>query len=336
MSRILLLANLNCDHVLSLSEPLVAGARLQYVDQGRRLGGGAANTGIGLVWAGHEVIIASRIGLDEAGDWLLEQAAGYGLDCSHVERFGGETGELLILVDSTGERTILRRPRRPDLPGDLPVEGVDCLYVNYPGTAIIGYMRQMLGKSFVVAQYPKGGQARRPCHVLVASRSDLGEVSDPWLHARQLAGDQLEWLVLTEGKAGAVAIHGEEQIRVAARPVSVVDTTGAGDAFAGGDFGPWHPAWELDAVGDGGGAREDLFAVDDDAAGLREQAVRAPVQTGYRNQRVVVQVGVGDRRKPVAHAARIAPGAEVDEARVETVVDLELAIASGSGRCTSP
>ena len=149
MSRILLLANLNCDHVLSLSEPLVAGARLQYVDQGRRLGGGAANTGIGLVWAGHEVTIASRIGLDEAGDWLLEQAAGYGLDCSHVERFGGETGELLILVDSTGERTILRRPRRPDLPGDLPVEGVDCLYVNYPGTAITGYMRQMLGKSFV-------------------------------------------------------------------------------------------------------------------------------------------------------------------------------------------
>jgi sugar/nucleoside kinase (ribokinase family) len=41
------------------------------VDQGRRLGGGAANTGIGLVWAGHEVIIASRIGLDETGDWLL-------------------------------------------------------------------------------------------------------------------------------------------------------------------------------------------------------------------------------------------------------------------------
>ena len=31
--------------------------------------------------------------------------------------FGGETGELLVLVDATGERTILRRPRRPDLPG---------------------------------------------------------------------------------------------------------------------------------------------------------------------------------------------------------------------------
>ena len=40
MANILLVANLNCDHVLSLAEPLVAGARMQYVDQGRRLGGG--------------------------------------------------------------------------------------------------------------------------------------------------------------------------------------------------------------------------------------------------------------------------------------------------------
>lgn len=68
-------------------------------------------------------------------------------------------------------------------------------YKNSHRPAIIGYMRQMLGKSFVVAQYPKGGQARRP--MLVASRADLAEVGDPWKHARQLAGDQLEWLVLT-------------------------------------------------------------------------------------------------------------------------------------------
>ncbi|MFM4704695.1 PfkB family carbohydrate kinase [Aeromonas bivalvium] len=234
MSRILLLANLNCDHVLSLSEPLVAGARLHYVDQGRRLGGGAANTGIGLVWAGHRVAIASRIGLDETGDWLLAEARSHGLDCQHVERFGGETGELLILVDATGERTILRQPRRPDLPGQLPQSGVDCLYVNYPGGAVAQYMASMLEQCLVVAQYPKGGKHPRPCHLLVASRSDLGEMTDPWAHALALAGDKLQWLVLTEGKEGAVAIHGEERIRVAARPVSVVDTTGAGDAFAAG------------------------------------------------------------------------------------------------------
>ena len=69
-----------------------------------------------------------------------------------------------------------------------------------------------------MAQYPKGGQARRPCHVLVASRADLAEVGDPWRHARELAGEQLEWLVLTEGKAGAVAIHGLVSARPSAPP----------------------------------------------------------------------------------------------------------------------
>src|SRR5690554_6051314 len=111
MANIVLLANLNCDHVLLLGEPLAAGGRLQYRDQGRRLGGGAANTGVGLLWAGHNVAIASRVGRDETGDWLLQAAAELGLDTRYVEQFDGETGELLILVDSQGERTILRQAR---------------------------------------------------------------------------------------------------------------------------------------------------------------------------------------------------------------------------------
>ena len=85
MSRILLLANLNCDHALPGRTP-GGGARLQYVDQGaqaRRRRRHRHRIGVG----GHEVIIASRVGLDDTGDWLLEQAAPYGLDCSHVERF---------------------------------------------------------------------------------------------------------------------------------------------------------------------------------------------------------------------------------------------------------
>lgn len=234
MSRLLLLANLNCDHVLSLSDPLLSGARLHYQDRGRRLGGGAANTGVGLVWAGHEVLLASRIGRDETGDWLLEQAGSYGLDCRYVERVEGESGELLVLVDANGERTILRRPQQSALPCVLPAEGIDCLYVNYQGDGVIPYLHQMLTQCLVVAQYPKGGEWARPCHLLIASRGDLACVDDPWLHARQIGGDSLQWLVLTDGKGGARAIRAQEQISVAARGVQVVDTTGAGDAFAGG------------------------------------------------------------------------------------------------------
>lgn len=234
MATIRLLANLNCDHVLVLNEPLAAGGRLLYRDQGRRLGGGGANTGVGLLWAGHEVSIAARVGNDDTGDWLCQQAAKLGLDVKHVEQFEGDTGELLVLVDSLGERTILRQHRRPALPGNLPIEPVDCLYVNHDGGEVGDYMAQMAAHSLVVSQYPKGGRWARPCQVMIASAADLAPQPNLWEHARQLAGERLQWLVVTHGEQGAEAFSADQHIRVPARPVSVVDATGAGDAFAGG------------------------------------------------------------------------------------------------------
>ncbi|MBL1377029.1 PfkB family carbohydrate kinase [Zobellella iuensis] len=234
MAKLLLLANLNCDHVLLLNEPLAAGGRLLYRDQGRRLGGGAANTGVGLLWAGHEVCIISRVGRDDTGDWLRQEAQGLGLNIDYVERFDGDTGELLVLVDAQGERTILRQARRPALPGLLPIEPADCLYVNMDGAEAAGYMARMLERTLVISQYPKEGRWSRPCQVLIASAADLAPQPDLWSHARRLAGEQLQWLVVTHGEQGAEAFSADRHIRVPARPVSVVDATGAGDAFAGG------------------------------------------------------------------------------------------------------
>ncbi|WP_319783140.1 PfkB family carbohydrate kinase [Oceanisphaera sp. IT1-181] len=259
MANIRLLANLNCDRVLALDEPLIAGSRLQYRDQGRRLGGGAANTGIGLLWAGHQARILSRVGNDETGAWLLKTATELGLDISEVEQFSGETGELLVLVDGGGERTILRQHRRPALPSKLPSSIVDCLYVNYEGADAAAYMAGMLDHTLVVSQYPKGGRWSRPCQIMIASYADLsaglsadlnadlsanvnanlntglsGHQDNLWHHAQQLAGDSLQWLVVTRGEQGAEAFSAEQHIQVPAPLVSVVDATGAGDAFAGG------------------------------------------------------------------------------------------------------
>lgn len=234
MAKIRLLANLNCDHVLLLDAPLSAGGRLQYRDQGRRLGGGGANTGTGLLWAGHQVSILSRVGRDETGDWLLRAAGELGLDTRDVEQFDGETGELLVLVDSLGERTILRQYRRPALPSRLPDSAVDCLYVNCEGAEAAAYMATMVSQTLVVSQYPKGGRWPRPCQVMLASAADLACQENVWQQAQRLAGATLQWLVVTHGEQGAEAFSASEHVQVPARPVSVVDATGAGDAFAGG------------------------------------------------------------------------------------------------------
>jgi fructokinase len=48
------------------------------------------------------------------------------------------------------------------------------------------------------------------------------------------AGTDVALAALTRGDAGSVILHGGAQIVVAAAPATVVDTTGAGDAFAAG------------------------------------------------------------------------------------------------------
>ncbi len=61
----------------------------------------------------------------------------------------------------------------------------------------------------------------------------LYETDDFELAARR-AGAEVEIAVLTRSAHGSVIVSGEQRIEVAAEPVRVVDTTGAGDAYAAG------------------------------------------------------------------------------------------------------
>lgn len=44
----------------------------------------------------------------------------------------------------------------------------------------------------------------------------------------------MQWLVVTEGARGVTAYSDDQVLRVAAREVTPIDTTGAGDSFAAG------------------------------------------------------------------------------------------------------
>jgi fructokinase len=71
--------------------------------------------------------------------------------------------------------------------------------------------------------------------VVKVSEEDLGW-THPGEHPVEVARSwQRPLAVVTRGKDGAVGIlRGEEPVTVAGRPVQVVDTVGAGDAFTGG------------------------------------------------------------------------------------------------------
>ncbi|SDI34250.1 Sugar or nucleoside kinase, ribokinase family [Ferrimonas sediminum] len=236
MARILTIANLNCDHILRLSRPLTTGARIHYEDLGKRIGGGAANTGTALAWAGHQVALLSQVGSDDLGDWLLQQAEQLGLDCQQVHRHPGPTQALQLLMEPDGERTILR-PNRPRLllPASLSHQPMDALYVNLTAEGLPQLMQSALQQATVIAQLPKD-LSRRPCHYLITSVDDLGQhhIEDPWQFGQQIAGGSLQAFIVTQGENGAIAYTQDGSFSVAAMATEVVDTTGAGDAYAAG------------------------------------------------------------------------------------------------------
>ncbi|GGI89815.1 PfkB family carbohydrate kinase [Shewanella gelidii] len=236
MANILLLANLNCDRILLLNKALRTGGRFHYQDGGQRLGGGGANTGIGLVWAGHRVALVSQVGRDEIGDWLLAEASTQGIDCHMIQRRPGNTCEMLLVMTPDGERTIIR-PERPifELPAPPNWQQWDALYINSSYEGAVSWARTALPYSLVVAQLAKDDRAR-PCHVLIASLSDMYERTglSMWEFAMSIAGESLQYFIVTDGENGATVYTSQSHDQVDAVAANVVDTTGAGDAYAAG------------------------------------------------------------------------------------------------------
>jgi sugar/nucleoside kinase (ribokinase family) len=249
MSNILLLANLNCDRVLQLDRPLATGGRHYYADNGQRLGGGGANTGLGLIYAGHKVALVCQVGNDKTADWLLAEASIQGLDCSLLQRNNLDTPALLLIMTPDGERTIIR-PQRPIFTlGPAPdFSQWQALYINSSAVGCEQWAKTALESTLVVAQLAKDSRLR-PCHVLISSKSDIrnhsintndntnGNTHDHesiWQYGLQICGDQLRYFIITDGEHGAVAYNQSQAITVPAVVAKVVDTTGAGDAFAAG------------------------------------------------------------------------------------------------------
>ncbi|WP_298774976.1 PfkB family carbohydrate kinase [uncultured Shewanella sp.] len=236
MANILLVANLNCDRVMQLPATLQTGGRFYYSEKGRRLGGGGANTGIGLVWAEHNVQLVSQVSVDSSGDWLLQKAMSYGINCQLVARREALSCEMMLMMTPDGERTILRPVRPPLCLPNMPCwESIDVLYVNSSADGLDNWTAAAMMDCLVVTQLAKDNR-KRDAHILLTSESDLkGRChGSPWQFALDIAGHKLRYFIVTNGHLGATLFTANGMIRLDAKEANVLDTTGAGDAYAAG------------------------------------------------------------------------------------------------------
>jgi ribokinase len=255
MTRVLVLGDVMVDVVATLAGPVAPGsdspARVTF--QG---GGQGANTAAWLALAGAEVALVARVGDDSAGREAAGQLGGLGVDLRLAVDAGRATGTCVVLVAADGERTMFPDAganaglAAADLSEDLFVRGDHLHVAGYSllregsREAALSAIARARSAGMAVSLDPSsaallpGGlrQLGRSVDLVVPNSEEaraLAGVADPVAAARALAGSFPE-VVVTLGEDGALWSDGSELVRVGAPAADVVDTTGAGDAFAAG------------------------------------------------------------------------------------------------------
>ncbi len=221
------------DTVVYVDRYPIAGRFTQCRITIERPGGSAANVAQALATAGIETGFVTTIGDDAIGQRLRSTLAASRIAHLVINRTPGESDHVLVLVDDEGERTILglspttlhhiSSRDAPFEPGDIVVFVVwhdhfldDLDSARDRGcTTIVGLAA--LDNPAVTADIAFG------------SRSDLVGDVGPALHRARFSR-----IVVTSGPEGALQLDGNGAQRQAALPTSVVDSTGAGDAFLAG------------------------------------------------------------------------------------------------------
>jgi ribokinase len=267
VTRVVVLGDVMVDVVTRLSGPVAPGsdspARIAFEG-----GGQAANTAAWLVVAGAPVALVARVGDDSAGRMAVAELETLGVETRVAVDGERPTGTCVVLVAADGERTMF-----PDAganaalaPADLPDEFLGAgSHLHVSGYALLRDGSREAALSAVErARAAEMSVSVDPSSAALLSdgprrlgkgvglllpnaleAATLGGREDPVAAARALA-ELFPEVVVTLGEEGALWTDGRELVRVDADAAEVVDSTGAGDAFAAGLIHGLLQGWPLD------------------------------------------------------------------------------------------
>jgi sugar/nucleoside kinase (ribokinase family) len=254
-ARIAVAGDVMTDVVAALSGPVAPGS-----DTAARIalggGGAGANVAVWLARAGATVTLIGRVGDDSAGRDAAAALRAEGVDTRLAIDPARPTGTCIVLVEPGGERSML-----PDAGANAGLEPValppDAVHLHVAGYALLHPGSRPAACALLAAAQTAGlsvsidpssaAPLRRAgasaflgwvagAGMLLPNRDEataLTGIADPVAAARTLTRHARE-VVVKLGAQGALWTDGESEVRAAALPVAVVDTTGAGDAFAAG------------------------------------------------------------------------------------------------------
>jgi ribokinase len=254
------------------------------------LGGKGANQAVAAAAAGADASLLGCVGADEGEYAVVETLAERGVAVDGLERVDAPSGYAAIIVDENGENHIAIvagangrvTPAYARRHGDR-LRDADCLLLQneLPGEAALAALDEVSGAEdrprVVYDPAPADGASQVLAHdgvdVVTPNEGEAAALSDALA-----AFDGT--VVRTLGERGVAVSNGDESFRVESPTVDPVDTTGAGDVFAG------YLAAEL---GDGTDLRR---AVERATVAAALSTTAEGVQTAVpERQRVVVELG---------------------------------------------
>ena len=233
-----------------------------------RGGGSAANTACWLAAEGTETVFVGAVGMDPSGRGAVDELRAAGVRPALTFAADRPTGTVVVLVDPDGERTMVPDAGANSVlrPEDLPeAEFSAGRHLHLSGYTLLNPESRAAGIAALDLARSQGMTTSVDVasagplaavgpdtfldwigspFMLFANRDEaavLTGIDDPAKATRALT-ELCDQVVVKLGAEGGVwhdALF-DRSIRVPAAPVAeVVDTTGAGDAFAAGYLGAW-------------------------------------------------------------------------------------------------
>jgi site-specific DNA-methyltransferase (adenine-specific) len=224
------------DRVLRVPRLPPSGGFVQASEASGRPGGSGANAAIALASTGARAHIVGYVGEDEPGARLRAMLADADLDVSFVHGRDGHTSEVVILVEPSGERAIIGI--WPDLLHTVPVpvadiSAGDVVYFAGWREEFLSAMTTLTAAGVTVATVPPPLLAPAlPATYVIGSEAQYGDQN--LQDTVSSGGGTLRAVAVTRSSDGVVIHDHDGSTAYPAQPVPVVDTTGAGDAFAAG------------------------------------------------------------------------------------------------------
>lgn len=267
---------------------------------GEYVGGSPLNVAVGLSRLGRGVDFLTHIGEDVHGERIIDYLKSAGVQLVSGSTGDGRTPTARAVLDAAGAARYefdidWQLSGTPEVATPLLVHTGSIATVLEPGcratAALLDAYRMSATISFdpnVRADVVQDDDIARGRIDRLVERADVVKVSEDdlrWVDARhspeQIARAWLEVgpsiVVVTTGERGAFAVCRDGAVSVPARPVHVVDTVGAGDAFMSGLL---DALWSRGLLG--ADRRRELAAISTDtlAGALQTAALAASLTVG--------------------------------------------------------